>query len=124
MYDFEDSARFVAAVRGLGCRVALDDFGVGHTSFRHLKSFAIDIVKIDGSYIRGIADNAEHQKFVDTLLGFAEPFGFETVAECVETEADRDYLLDRGVTYLQGFMFGRPELDGLATMPRANTKGP
>ncbi|NKB58153.1 MAG: EAL domain-containing protein [Alphaproteobacteria bacterium] len=121
IYDFEDAARFVSAVRDLGCRVALDDFGVGYTSFRHLKSLPVDVVKIDGSFIRGIATKRESQEFLDTLLGLTHSFGVETVAECVEAEADRDYLLDRGVTYLQGWIYGRPELDGLEESVRSSS---
>ncbi len=114
IHDFEEASRFVSAVRKLGCRVALDDFGAGYTSFRHLKSLPVDIVKIDGSFIRGIAENRENQEFLDTLLTLTRSFGIETVAECVETIADRDYLLERGVNYFQGWMFGRPAFDSLA----------
>ncbi len=110
LYDFEDSLRFVAAVRALGCRVSLDDFGVGYTNFRHLQTFPVDTVKIDGSYVRGVADNTENQEFIDTLLGMTSLYGIETVAECVESQADLDYLLARGVTYLQGWELGRPAL--------------
>lgn len=113
IYDFEDAARFVMAIRNIGCRVALDDFGVGYTSFRHLRSLPVDTVKIDGSFIRGIAENRENQKFLDTLLDLTRSFGVDTVAECVEVAQDRDYLIDRGVNYLQGWIFGRPELDAL-----------
>lgn len=110
LYDFEESLRFVSSVRALGCRVSLDDFGVGYTNFRHLQTFPVDTVKIDGAYVRGVADNAENQQFIDTLLGMTESYGIETVAECVESQADLDYLLGRGVTYLQGWELGRPAL--------------
>jgi diguanylate cyclase (GGDEF)-like protein len=120
--DFDDAARFVKALQDLGCRVALDDFGVGYTSFRHLKSLPVDIVKIDGSFIRGIAGDAASQEFLDTLLAYTRSTGIETVAECVEAASDRDYLLERGVTYLQGWIFGRPELDGLTQ--RLGTSSP
>ncbi|MDA0662944.1 MAG: EAL domain-containing protein [Proteobacteria bacterium] len=110
LYDFEDSLRFISSVRALGCRVSLDDFGVGYTNFRHLQTFPVDTVKIDGSYIRGVAGNAANQKFIDTLLGITTAYGIETVAECVESQADLDYLLAQGVTYLQGWELGRPAL--------------
>jgi diguanylate cyclase (GGDEF)-like protein len=110
LYDFEDSLRFISSVRALGCRVSLDDFGVGYTNFRHLQTFPVDTVKIDGSYIRGVAGNAANQKFIDTLLGITTAYGIETVAECVESQADLDYLLAKGVTYLQGWELGRPAL--------------
>lgn len=121
IYDFEDAARFVTAIRNIGCRVALDDFGVGYTSFRHLRSLPVDTVKIDGSFIRGIAENVENQKFLDTLLDLTRSFGVDTVAECVEVAQDRDYLIDRGVNYLQGWIFGRPELNALSASSRASS---
>ena len=110
LYDFEDALRFVTRVHAFGCRVALDDFGTGHTTFRHLKTLPVDIVKIDGSYVRGVAKDAANQKFIETLIDFTTNFGLECVAEGVESQADHDYLVGRGVTYLQGWMLGRPEL--------------
>jgi EAL domain-containing protein (putative c-di-GMP-specific phosphodiesterase class I) len=109
--DIEETARFVGAIRDLGCRVALDDFGAGYTSFRNLKALAVDCVKIDGSYVRGLADNVDNQLFIRTLLGLAEGFGLATVAECVETAADATHLTRRGVRFLQGYLFGRPTVE-------------
>lgn len=109
LYDFEDALRFVARVRAFGCRVALDDFGAGHATFHQLKTLPVDIVKIDASFVHGVAGNAANQEFIETVLEFTENFGLESVAEGVETQADHDYLVARGVTYLQGWMLGRPE---------------
>lgn len=111
IHDFEEASRLLSVVREMGCRIALDDFGAGYTSFRQLDSLPLDVVKIDGSFIRGIARNSESQKFVDELLVHTKASGIETVAECVENTADRDYLLTRGVNYFQGWMYGRPEYD-------------
>ena len=113
MQDIEDSASFVAAVRELGCRVALDDFGAGYTSFRHFKNLVVDVVKIDGSFVHGVTDNAENQLFVHTLLTFAKGFGLETVCECVETAAEAELLLQQGAKYLQGYHCGRPLVERL-----------
>ena len=110
LHDFEDSARFVAAVRDLGCQVALDDFGSGYTSFRHLKSLTVDVVKIDGSFVMNVADNPDNLLFIRTLLNLADGFGMKTVAECVQSSADADLLKQEGVAYLQGYYYGRPEL--------------
>jgi diguanylate cyclase (GGDEF)-like protein len=109
--DIEESARFLAAIRELGCRVAVDDFGAGFTSFRHLKTLTLDIVKIDGSFVRNLADNVDNQLFIRNLLGLAEAYGMETVAECVETQEDARFLIGEGVKYLQGYYFGRPSLE-------------
>ena len=121
--DIEETARFVSAVRELGCKVALDDFGAGYTSFRHLKALSVDCVKIDGSFVKGLAENVDNQLFIRTLLGLASGFGLSTVAECVETAADAALLSKRGVDLLQGYYFGRPSPDrpwlGRAAPPRA-----
>lgn len=113
MQDIEDSAKFVAAVREPGCRVALDDFGAGYTSFRHFKNLVVDVVKIDGSFVRGVTENADNQLFVHTLLTFAKGFGLETVCECVETAAEAELLTRQGAKYLQGYYCGRPEVERL-----------
>jgi diguanylate cyclase (GGDEF)-like protein len=108
--DFEDSALFVAAVRDLGCKVALDDFGSGYTTFRHLKSLTVDVVKIDGSFVMNVSENPDNLLFIRSLLNLAGGFGVETVAECVETEEDANILIKEGVNFLQGYYYGRPEL--------------
>ncbi|GIK98919.1 MAG: GGDEF-domain containing protein [Alphaproteobacteria bacterium] len=119
LHDIEESARFVSALRDVGCRVAVDDFGAGFTSFRHLRSLTVDIVKIDGSFVRNLADNLDNQLFVRNLLGLADAFGLETVAECVETQEDAGFLVGEGVKYLQGYYFGRPSLDRPWTASKA-----
>jgi diguanylate cyclase (GGDEF)-like protein len=111
LYDLEESARFVSALRHAGCHVALDDFGAGHTSLRHLQSLAVDTVKIDGSFIRNLAGSPDAQVFLRHLLGLAKGFGFSTVAECVTTAEDAAILQREGVAFLQGYYFGRPVLE-------------
>jgi len=111
LHDIEESARFVTALRDIGCRVAVDDFGAGFTSFRHLRALTADIVKIDGSFVRNLSDNVDNQLFIRNLLGLADAFGLETVAECVETADDAAFLVGEGVQYLQGYYFGRPSLE-------------
>ena len=111
MEDFDVSARFVSAVRDLGCKVALDDFGAGFTSFRHMKSLPVDVVKIDGSFVQNLHQNTENQLFIKTLRGLAQGFGFDTVAECVEVEEEAVLLREAGIDYLQGYYFGRPDID-------------
>jgi len=114
MQYIEESARFITALRDLGCHVSLDDFGAGYTSFHHLKSLPVDVLKIDGSFIQGLPENPDNQLFVRTMLGLAEGFGMKTVAECVETKAEAEMLKEFGVDYFQGYFFARPEVDALA----------
>ncbi|EWY38959.1 hypothetical protein N825_10385 [Skermanella stibiiresistens SB22] len=109
--DIEETARFIATMRDLGCKVALDDFGAGHISFRHLKSLEVDIVKIDGGYVKNIAARPDNLHFVRSLIAAARGFGVETVAECVETAEEAEILRNEGVSMLQGWFFGSPTLD-------------
>lgn len=108
LHDIDESARFVNVVRDLGCRVAIDDFGAGFTSFRHLKALTVDLVKIDGSFVRNISQNQDNQLFIRNLLSLAETFGLQAVAEFVENDSDAALLTKAGVHYLQGYYFGRP----------------
>ena len=110
MQDMEESVRFVSHVRDLGCGVAIDDFGAGYTSFRQLRTLTVDLLKIDGSYIRDLVNSESNQLFVRTLLDLASGFDLETVAEFIETPAEAQLLRELGVTYLQGFHVGRPDL--------------
>jgi diguanylate cyclase (GGDEF)-like protein/PAS domain S-box-containing protein len=111
LYDIEESARFVSALRHAGCHVALDDFGAGHTSLRHLQSLAVDTVKIDGSFIHNLSTSPDAQVFLRHLLGLAKGFGFLTVAECVATAEDAAILKREGVGFLQGYYYGRPSIE-------------
>jgi EAL domain-containing protein (putative c-di-GMP-specific phosphodiesterase class I) len=111
MMDFEETARFANKLRDLGCRIALDDFGAGYTSYRHLKALAVDIVKIDGQFVKDLHENKENQLFVQTLLDLADGFNADVVGECVETEEEAQALRDRGVKYLQGYHFGAPTIE-------------
>jgi len=110
LHDLEDSARFVSVVRDLGCQVAVDDFGAGYTTFRHLKTLTVDVVKIDGSFVRDLSRSKENQLFIRNLLSLARSFNLVTVAEFVENLEDAKILADEGVDLLQGYYFGKPAL--------------
>lgn len=106
--DFDVAARFISSVRALGCKVALDDFGSGFTSFKQMKSLTIDVVKIDGIFVRDVESNHDNRMFIKTLMAATEGLGVETVAECVENEEIARILTEEGATYLQGWHTGRP----------------
>lgn len=108
--DLERAIDFVRSLRDLGCRVALDDFGAGHTSFRNLRVLSADLVKIDGSFITDIANNVDDQVFVSTLVRLAKHIGMEVIAERVCAEQDVAVLEQIGVDYLQGYLFGEAKL--------------
>lgn len=107
--DLNQVAHFCSEVQGLGVWVALDDFGSGYTSFRQLKELSVDIVKIDGSFIKDLTDNVDNRFFVKTLLDFTQGFGLKSVAEFVENGETAKMLMELGVDYLQGYYFGKPE---------------
>ena len=109
--DLDESARFVDTLRRAGCRVALDDFDVGHTSMRHIETLAVDTVKIDRSFVRYLAECRERRVFLRDLLGLIGSFGCTTVAEGVENAADEAVARAEGFSYLQGFHVGLPTVE-------------
>ena len=110
LHAFEESARFISNLREIGCRVAIDDFGAGFTSFRNLQMLRVDMVKIDGSYVRGLAVSPDNQIFVRTLVDLAKNFNLKTVAEWVGSDEEAALLEEFGVDYFQGFHFGEPKI--------------
>jgi diguanylate cyclase (GGDEF)-like protein len=108
--DVPETIRFVKALKALGCRVAVDDFGAGYTSFRSLRMLGVDMVKIDGSFIQNLGSQAEDELFVRTLIELARSFGLTTVGEWVGDERTALLLEKAGVAYMQGYLFGAPEL--------------
>ena len=107
--DMAATVRFVDTLHDLGARVAIDDFGAGYTSFRNLKLLKVDMVKIDGEFIRNLSSSKDDQVFVRTLIELAANFGLETVAEHVETAKDAKLLASWGIGGFQGYFHGRPE---------------
>ena len=108
LHVFEENARFVTRLRDMGCRVAIDDFGAGYTSFRNLHMLRFDMVKIDGAYVKNLSQSPDNQLFVRTLVELAKNFQLETTAEWVGSEEDAQLLAGFGVDYFQGFYFGEP----------------
>jgi len=99
---------FIDALRGRGCRFSLDDFGAGLSSFAYLKSFNVDTLKIDGSFIRDITDNRISESMVAAITQVAKVMELETVAEYVETVKSKRLLGKLGVDYAQGHAVGMP----------------
>lgn len=107
--DRKRAQRFIAQMRELGCRFALDDFGTGFCSFGYLHDLDVDLIKIDGSFIRGLDGSALSQAVVRSIADIAHVLGKATIAEQVETEAERTRLQQMQVDYAQGYLFGRPQ---------------
>ncbi len=106
--DLDQSIAFVDTLKELGCKVAIDDFGAGYTSFKNLKHLDVDIVKIDGAFVRNLSDDATDQVFIRTLSDLAASCGMETVAEWVGDGPTADFIEAAGITYMQGYLFSEP----------------
>ncbi|ARN80157.1 putative bifunctional diguanylate cyclase/phosphodiesterase [Methylocystis bryophila] len=107
--DIETTGHVVASCKRLGIKMAMDDFGSGHTSFRNLRAMAFDLVKIDGAFIRNIVNSEDDRFFARTLTALAHHLKLEIVAEWVEDEATAAMLREWGVDYFQGAFFGSAE---------------
>lgn len=99
---------FMSDLQRRGITFALDDFGAGYTSFRYLRDFYFDILKIDGQFTKGIHHDADNQVLVKALLSIARQFDMFTVAENVETQQDAIWLSQSGVDCQQGYFHGAP----------------
>ena len=100
---------FIEAVKEMGCRFILDDFGSGFSSFAYLKNLPVDILKIDGEFVRSMESDPIRRAMVASINQVAQVMGIETIAEWAETEATYDMLCEIGVDYVQGFWLHRPE---------------
>jgi EAL domain-containing protein (putative c-di-GMP-specific phosphodiesterase class I)/GGDEF domain-containing protein len=106
-----DDSKAVAVLRearALGFRIALDDFGTGYASLSRLRTLPVDVIKLDRSFLASIAEDAATQTLVGMILGLAEPLQLDVVVEGVETQAQRDVLVELGCQRAQGFLFSPP----------------
>jgi diguanylate cyclase (GGDEF)-like protein len=104
--DVDDARGFVTRVKDLGCRIAIDDFGAGHTSFRNLRKLGVDIVKIDGAFVQNMMKSSDDRAFVHTLVDLSRRLGLKTVGEWVQDEQTAALLSEWGCDYLQGALIG------------------
>ncbi len=108
MADIHRAQRFVSGLKGLGCRFALDDFGVGFSSFYQLKHLDVDYLKIDGGFIRDLPRDTVDQHLVKAMVEVARALGKETIAEFVTDEDTLRLIRELGVDYAQGYHIGQP----------------
>ncbi|GHB17634.1 hypothetical protein GCM10009038_15600 [Salinicola rhizosphaerae] len=106
--DFSTARCILQEVRDMGCSVALDDFGVGFSSFYYLDQLPADYIKIDGSFVQDLPDSRRSQVIVKAVVEIARGFGKKTVAEFVDRPEIVDMLRESGVDYMQGYWLGRP----------------
>jgi len=108
MRDAEETVRRLTAIKALGVRVAIDDFGTGYSSLAHLRQFPVDALKIDRSFITGLAHNLEGETLIRTLVQLGKALSIETIAEGIEQPTELSLLQDENCDGGQGFLFARP----------------
>lgn len=111
MDNLRDADTFIQRLREQGYQVCLDDFGAGAANFQYLASLDVDIVKLDGSAIRGAQKAHKGKAFLKAFVGLCRELGVATVAEMIEDEAGLAFVRECGVHYAQGYLFGRPSPD-------------
>ncbi|MFQ2125563.1 EAL domain-containing protein [Aeromonas jandaei] len=104
----ETTARMFAELRKLGVLISIDDFGTGHSSLTYLQQFQVDAIKIDRSFVEMIGTDALSSHIVENVIDLAKRLELILIAEGVEKQSQADYLRDRHVDYLQGYLYGRP----------------
>jgi diguanylate cyclase (GGDEF)-like protein/PAS domain S-box-containing protein len=104
----ETARSALVALRRLGVRVALDDFGLGYSSLTHLKALPVDVVKVDRSFVADLVGSPEDRAVVEAVLTLAQRMGLTVIAEGVETAAQDELLREMGCPMVQGYLYGRP----------------
>jgi diguanylate cyclase (GGDEF)-like protein/PAS domain S-box-containing protein len=104
--NIDDARGFVSRVKDLGCRIAIDDFGAGYTSFRNLRKLGVDLVKIDGAFVQNMCRSEDDRAFVRALIDLSRRLGLGIVAEWVQDEETAAVLKEWGCDYLQGALVG------------------
>jgi diguanylate cyclase (GGDEF)-like protein len=108
MVDVDETLERLKALKALGVHLAIDDFGTGYSSMAYVRQFPIDVLKIDQSFVAGLGETAEAGALVHSLVELGKALGIRTIAEGVETEAQRQTLLAENTDEAQGFYFARP----------------
>jgi len=106
--NLENAREFMNRMRIIGCRFALDEFGTGLSSYSYLRNLPVDFVKIDGVFVKALAEDTDDYAVVRSINEIGHYLGKETIAECVESPAVLDRLREMGIDFAQGYYIGRP----------------
>ncbi len=124
LHDVDDVIKIMKQLKKLGVCFSMDDFGTGYSSLSAIKSLPLDQLKIDQAFVRDLDVNASDKAIVRTIIAMAQSLNLDAIAEGVETEQQRQILLNKGCTSFQGFLFGKPvPIDQFeASLPRKQSK--
>ena len=106
--NIEETIDKMIELKKIGVRFSLDDFGTGYSSLQYLKRLPLDQLKIDQSFVRDLESDESDRAIVHTIIAMAQSLNLEVIAEGVETEYQRNQLLNKGCSYFQGYLFGKP----------------
>lgn len=108
MQNAQRTMATLAALKAMGVRLAVDNFGVGYSSLAQIKRFPIDAIKIDHSFIKDIVDNIEDQAITTAIISMGKMLDMKVIAGGVETAEQKNFLLAQGCDQIQGFYFSEP----------------
>jgi EAL domain-containing protein (putative c-di-GMP-specific phosphodiesterase class I) len=108
MNDVDQAVAILCDLKAIGIKMSIDDFGTGYSSLAYLKRFPIDVLKIDQSFVRDIALDADDAAIVTSIISLAHNLRLTVIAEGVETEDQLEYLRRHGCDAIQGYYFSRP----------------
>jgi len=113
--EIEECIAVLAELKSMNIKVSVDDFGTGYSSLSYLKRLPIDILKIDRSFVNECASSSEDGEICSTIINLANNLGLKTIAEGVETQEQKDFLLAHGCSNYQGYLFSKPLAQDKAT---------
>ncbi len=104
----DKAVRILQQISDLGIEIAVDDFGTGYSSLTYLKRLPVDKLKIDQSFVRDIPGDEEDEAFVQAVIALSRSMKLSVIAEGVETEKQKRFLMREGCSQIQGYLYGRP----------------
>ena len=108
MENPEESIKMLHQIRDLGISLSIDDFGTGYSSLAYLKKLPINKIKIDQSFVQGLPEDEEDAAIVKAVIAFAKSLNLKIIAEGVEEKAQRDFIVENGCQYIQGYYYSKP----------------
>ena len=108
MHDVKQAIATLEQLQALGITIAIDDFGIGYSSFNYLKTLPINVLKVDREFIKDIPDHLDDMEITAAIISMAHRLNLSVVAEGIETDVQRVFLEEHNCDYGQGYLFSRP----------------